>query len=773
VTIIQAAEVTPVKSATAGVFGIINGGVTVTDGNAATASDTISTVTLANHGTTTITSSVLDTLNVTGGGAAGTASGAITINKSAADTSTAATTLTLTGSGHTGAIDGTLADVYTAVNINATSDLTIADVNFAAATGITASGAGVTTISALTDVGAVTTFTSTGGGLSLGAAIDNTATFVGGAGKDTVTLGATTKSIDMGAGDDTVTLGASLGTGGTVAGGDGIDTLKMTNAIAAANDAGSTFNGKVTGFETLTLTNALSGTIDVSALNNPSKVVLDVGGDNATTAILNNLQDNATVQLKEVAANAGVSAAISGAGANTANTINLTLTNATAATEAFNSFTANSVETINIAMNDTGKTTSTVATVDTLTLVADAAKSIVVTGNNGLTLTNTNTTITSFDSTGIAADKAEDTATLLAVSWTTGALAGASDIRTDVGNDVINASAAVKAVSMSTGAGTDALTGSATKASTLDGGAGNDGITGGAAADVIIGGDGTDTYTFSSAAVAEQAGSGTTDGTVINLGATALTSSAVFTLTGKYLSGAQTEVASGTSTYLFSNESSTNASITDSLSSIENVTGTASIDYIVGTGGANTIIGAAGADYITSGTGADTIEVAAIAVAGSVAGADTITDFTVGGGLEGDTIRLLDTAFTWAVGTTDGTVVLATGTDAAAAHAADGDATVLTISDDVAGHTVATYQAGTSSIADLEGAIATALGTTLTATMNAKHVVVAVDDGTDTMIVRYSDGGTNGAVVGELSLLAIIDGLADATTLTADNFAFA
>ena len=80
--------------------------------------------------------------------------------------------------------------------------------------------------------------------------------------------------------------------------------------------------------------------------------------------------------------------------------------------------------------------------------------------------------------------------------------------------------------------------------------------------------------------MAEQAGSGTTDGTVINLGATALTASAVFTETAKYLSGAQTEVASGSSTYLYSNESSTNASIIDTFTGIENITGTNAIDYM-------------------------------------------------------------------------------------------------------------------------------------------------------------------------------------------------
>ena len=88
-------------------------------------------------------------------------------------------------------------------------------------------------------------YTSTGGGLVIGAAIDNAAQFTGGAGADSVILGATAKTVDMGAGNDTVTLGASLATGGSVLGGDGVDILKVTNAIATANDAGSTFNAAV------------------------------------------------------------------------------------------------------------------------------------------------------------------------------------------------------------------------------------------------------------------------------------------------------------------------------------------------------------------------------------------------------------------------------------------------------------------------------------------------------------------------------------------------
>jgi len=57
--------------------------------------------------------------------------------------------------------------------------------------------------------------------------------------------------------------------------------------------------------------------------------------------------------------------------------------------------------------------------------------------------------------------------------------------------------------------------------------------------------------------------------------------------------------------------------------------------------------------------------------------------------------------------------------------------------------------------------------------MGTNHALIAVDDGTSTMLVRYSDGGTNGAVAAEVSLIGILEGVSDATSLVAGNFAFA
>ncbi len=187
------------------------------------------------------------------------------------------------------------------------------------------------------------------------------------------------------------------------------------------------------------------------------------------------------------------------------------------------------------------------------------------------------------------------------------------------------------------------------------------------------------------------------------------------------------------------------------------------------------IIGGAGADVISLGfgTGVTTITLDAIAVAGNVAGADVITGFTVTAGA--DVIRATDAAYAWFNGGTDGTVVLASGANMDALHAANNNFTVGTISTNVATHTVATYLAGASTIAQLEGTIATALGTATDGNFaNTDNVLVAIDDGVSTMIVRVVSAA-NGNAIGdaEISLIGIISGLADATTLAAANFIFA
>ncbi len=593
---------------------ITNGAVVITDNNTATKADTITTVTLNNFGNSTIQGNALTTLNLTGGAAAATASGTVGISQSAGLTTSAPTTLNINmTSGRVGVITDTN-NQYTTVNVASAAASTIAGLDFTNATTLNVSGAGLTTISAQTDLAKVTAITSTGGGLSLAGAISNTATFTGGDGKDSVEVTATTKAITTGAGDDTVTITASaLGTGGSVDAGEGTDTLSMTAANAVTASAATTFETKISGFERMSLgAAAASGTVNLANLDDLNDVAIaSVAAGQALT--LSGALSGINLRFAD---GTQTSTLVTLANEGSADVANVFLTTAdNSSTLAALDLTG--FETINIASADTD--TDTTAASNALTaLTAAAAKSIVVTGNAGFALANgfTGTALTNFDASAVTAG---------AVTYTSGVLAAASTVKGGAGADTLNLAAAVAASNIDGGAGADILTGSSTKANTIQGGADNDTITGGGAADIIDGGAGTDTFI---ATLAEQAGASTTDGVVINLGSTELTQSAVFTLTGKYLASVAPTVAAGTATYLFSGESTTNAAVVDQISNIENITGTSGADYIVGTAGDNTITGGAGIDYLTGGEGIDSFVLNSAATANR----DVITDFTAGSG---------------------------------------------------------------------------------------------------------------------------------------------
>lgn len=605
-------------------MGVTSGAVTIADGNAATAADTITAVTLAEYGaTSSITSTVLTNLTLNGASTAALA-GDLTIDQSAADTSTAATTLNvnLLG-GHTGAIDGTQADVYTTVNFNTTAASTITDVNFAAATTLNFTGTAAATLAATTDVGAVTAINNTGtGAVTISAALGTAVTYTGGEAADTITIGATTKAITTGAGNDNVTISATaMGTGGSVDAGAGDeDVLTMTFANAATASAGTTFESSIAGFERLAISAAVAAnaTVALANLDDINYVtVADVA--NNITATITGAQSGFTL-VNNTGTTGDGAIAVAFANDGSADVMNVRMSAATA--QDLQALTANDPETINFFTDDSATTTTGIAHVVSA-LTAGDLKTVTVTGDAGLNLTYTGTTLTTFDASAVTDG---------AVTYATGVLAAASTITGSANDgDTLNAANAVAAVTMYGLGGADALTGSSTKASTIYGGAGNDTITGGSVADVIDGGEGTDTFV---ANLAEQAGVSTTSGSVINLSADALTQAGVFTATGAYLTSAAPTVAANTATYLFSTESTTNASIVDTLVSIENVTGTAGADYIVGSSAANTIIGGASADVMTGGSGVDIFKWNATAAAGmatetgSTAGTDN--DFALG-----------------------------------------------------------------------------------------------------------------------------------------------
>jgi S-layer protein len=224
---------------------------------------------------------------------------------------------------------------------------------------------------------------------------------------------------------------------------------------------------------------AAGDTIDVVGLNAVSEVVLADGGNTVATSIIDKIASGGTVET-QASGSAGFTVQVNNAALNAADVLNLKLTNSTNASDDFLNVVAANVETINITTNDTGTGANAAATVDVLNLDATAAKTITVTGNNGLNIDLTgNTAMTSFDASGVVGDSAAtvDTAALLKVQATSA-------------NTTTTAT-----VTMKGGAGDDALTGNAAK-DTIIGNAGADTISGELGQDTLTGGAGKDVFKF-------------------------------------------------------------------------------------------------------------------------------------------------------------------------------------------------------------------------------------------------------------------------------------
>jgi S-layer protein len=356
--------------------------------------------------------------------------------------------------------------------------------------------AGGSTLTALTGI----TVTNTAG-FQLASAIGTGASFTGGAGDDEVAIGATTKAILMNDGDDVVvTSTGTVGTGGSVDGGNGFDTISMSGANAATVSASGTFNTKFTNFEQLEVTAAGANTINLVGINAVNSVV--TGG--ATGALtLNNYATNGTLILEASVGGGGSYVAnVANAAFNPSDIFNVVLFDDAALTAG--SVTVADVETINISAPDASADGSA-AVINTLTLVATSATSVNVSGNNGLTLTNTgNAAITSFDASGVVADGTADTAANLRVTFASENTTAADtvSITGGEGDDVLTGNAAKDVIFGREG--NDALDGG-TGNDTIDGGADNDTITGGTGADVLTGGAGDDVFVYD--AVADSAAS--------------------------------------------------------------------------------------------------------------------------------------------------------------------------------------------------------------------------------------------------------------------------
>lgn len=460
VTVNQSANAVGLTAAggVAGKVGYTAGTVGITDANSgsATAAGTITTVSLNNSGAATVNSGALKTLNLAGtlttvnagtlGGLTTAANTALALNLMGATSTGAVTidtdikTLNVDASGTASSINSLVANGATAVNI-------AGDAKYA---------------STAETLGAVTAITVTNtAGASLGSQLGNAVAFTGGAGADSVVLGATTKAIAMGAGDDTVTINALPGAGGTVAGGDGKDTL-----VANTNGSSTSANPAFSGFEVL----RVAGGAAQGAHNANGFTELEVGSLFGNASFTNVAAGVGLTQLATMGNDLTVTLANA---TGLADTFALNLKSAAAIGAAGDTITLAGVETVNITSTDT----NTTAHVNTVELVATSATAVTVSGNAGLVYVNADASIKSFDASGVTLGLVTDT--------------GVTFTSTNV--------TVAEAVSIKGSNGIDVLSGSASALDTIDGGAGADTIIYTGGADMLTGGLGADTFDINGA----------------------------------------------------------------------------------------------------------------------------------------------------------------------------------------------------------------------------------------------------------------------------------
>ena len=295
---VTAATAANVVAAAAAVSGVADGKVTITDLNSAstTVANTITSVTLSNYATgSAINSNALTTLSLSGvNGAAST----LTITNNAASPTNTTLGLTLNGMGTTGnattaATVATIADakneiktlnvttagadsniVFTdtglkTLNVSGTNTLNLSTLGGATIGTIAVSGsAGFNDNGLLAgEHASLTSFTTTSSGTITATLDDLTQTFTGSTGQDVITISAdATKVIKGGsATNNEIIMNAAFGTFNAT-------SAKLTNT-------------NVTGFSTLGLTSASTGTWDMSTLNTGFNN-FDIQATNAATTII-------------------------------------------------------------------------------------------------------------------------------------------------------------------------------------------------------------------------------------------------------------------------------------------------------------------------------------------------------------------------------------------------------------------------------------------------------------------------------------------------------
>jgi S-layer protein len=251
-------------------------------------------------------------------------------------------------------------------------------------------------------------------------------------------------------------------------GGLGIDVLSMS-AVDAAAASLTAFATKVIGFESIELT-GLTGIVSVAVdtLGFANNISVGAAAGVSPTLALTGFATGGTLT---ISGNQDITGGVGGTSltntawtTGTADSVNVRLSKSGALTGG--NLTVANIESIAISASDTSAAAVAGTTVDTLTLTALAAKTVTITGNAALALTN----------------NAGNTAlTLIDASSMTGGLTASTN---GTVAEVIKGGASANTLTAGVGSTAD----------TLIGGVGSDTLTANAGLDILTGGTGRDTF---------------------------------------------------------------------------------------------------------------------------------------------------------------------------------------------------------------------------------------------------------------------------------------
>ena len=285
-----------------------------------------------------------------------------------------------------------------AITLNLDGNVTTAGGSIGTITLGNTSGTGVETVTA-NSTGAASEITTISGGLTTlnvtgdknltisgalaGVTTINASTFTGNL---SVVVDSDTTSKDVavtgGTGNDTADFTDGFEASDSFTGGDGTDSIKLTQAVASG-----TINGTLSGVENLTISDSGTGTIDMDSFSGITKVIYDAGITANGTATVDDAVSGVTVEVDAanlVAADGSLVVDLKTDGSSDVVTVAI---DAVGAGEGIATLNAADAETLNISVDD--DTTDATGTFTIATLVASDATKLVLSGDSAITITAT------------------------------------------------------------------------------------------------------------------------------------------------------------------------------------------------------------------------------------------------------------------------------------------------------------------------------------------------------------------------------------------------